>query len=252
MRGIKGKVFIVAGGARGIGAATAVRLVEEGAKVVVGDINGEGAQAQARALQAKGAGAIGVRFDLADDASCKALADAAWQNFGAVHGLYNCGFRPDNAGDLDVLLTTDAVIKQNLDNNAIGYVRTIRHALPMMLKSGGGTIVSMSSSASVYGEPTRVAYSMSKGAVEALTRHVAARWGKDGIRANSISCGLVVTDAVREALNPEAMAFARTRMKVPDFAKPEDLAGSVVFLLSADSHYANGSLFFFDGGVGLL
>jgi NAD(P)-dependent dehydrogenase (short-subunit alcohol dehydrogenase family) len=124
-----GKTFIIAGGATGIGAGTASRLAEEGAGVVVGDVNITGAKATVDAINASGGSAIAVEFDLADEDSIRGLVDATLREFGGVHGLFNVGADLSehvNGRDFTVLDTDLDIWQRTLDVNLLGYVRTIR------------------------------------------------------------------------------------------------------------------------------
>jgi NAD(P)-dependent dehydrogenase (short-subunit alcohol dehydrogenase family) len=144
MRGIRDKVFVVAGGATGIGAATARRLADEGACVAIGDINMSGAATAAKQITEAGGRAIAVEFDLADTESVQHLIDRTIDEYGAIHGLHNVGadLSEHNIGRDTTILDTDMEVWQRtLDVNLMGYVRTIRAVLPQLLAGGGGSIV---------------------------------------------------------------------------------------------------------------
>ncbi|MEV5834931.1 SDR family oxidoreductase [Nocardia sp. NPDC052112] len=254
MRGLREKTFIVAGGATGIGAATAERLAEEGAFVTVGDINIAGAEATAERIARAGGRAIGVEFDLSDDKSVQELVNRTITEFGAVHGLHNVGadLSPGNLGRDKTLLETELdVWQRTLDVNLLGYVRTSRAVLPHLLEQGGGSIVNTSSGTSVGGDPSRVAYGVSKAAVNQLTRHIAINWGKRGIRSNGVMPGLVMGETVRNqndlALQEAFLAAARTTR----LGEPGDLAAVVAFLLSDEAEWINGQVWFIGGGAQL-
>ncbi|WP_371582100.1 SDR family NAD(P)-dependent oxidoreductase [Streptomyces sp. NBC_01314] len=255
MKGLNGKRIIVAGGASGIGAATAERLAAEGAAVVVGDINIDAAEATAKRLTDTGATALAVEFDLGDESSIGALVDTAVTQLGGVDGLYNVAadLSMETLGrDGDLLATDLAVWRRTLEVNLIGYALTSRAVLPLLLEQGAGAIVNTSSASAHAGDHIRAAYQTSKAGVNALTRHIASRWGKQGIRCNSVSPGLVVTESAQKtAQNAETMAMAQQAMPSTRFGKPEDLAGAVAFLLSDDGEWINGQVWSVNGG-GLL
>jgi NAD(P)-dependent dehydrogenase (short-subunit alcohol dehydrogenase family) len=195
MRGLNGKTFLIAGGATGIGAATAKRLAAEGACVAIGDINVAGATATAEGIAQSDGRAIAVEFDLADAQSVQSLVDRTIGEFGGLHGLHNVGADPSdhNLGRDTTILDTDMdVWLRTLDVNLLGYVRTIRAVLPHLLEAGGGSIVNTSSGAALGSDPQHVAYGASKAAVNHLTRHVAVNWGKHNIRSNGVMPGLVM------------------------------------------------------------
>ncbi len=144
MRGLKDKAFLIAGGATGIGAATAKRLAGEGAYVAIGDVNIAGATATAEQITESGGRAIAVEFDLADAKSVQNLVDRTIAEFGGIHGLHNVGadLSDHNLGRDATILDTDMdVWLRTLDVNLLGYVRTIRAVLPHLLAQGGGSIV---------------------------------------------------------------------------------------------------------------
>jgi NAD(P)-dependent dehydrogenase (short-subunit alcohol dehydrogenase family) len=193
MRGLTGQRIVIAGGASGIGAGTAERLATDGATVVMGDINTDAAQATAKRITDADGTALAVEFALAVERSIRTLFDTAVDHFGGVDGLYNVGadVSADVLGrDGDLLDMDPAVWRRTLKVNLIGYALTCRAALPLPLEQGGGAIVNTSSAAAHVGDRKRAAYQTSKAGINALTRHVASRWGKQGIRCNCVSPGV--------------------------------------------------------------
>ncbi|MFI7135917.1 SDR family NAD(P)-dependent oxidoreductase [Nonomuraea sp. NPDC050153] len=253
MQGLNGKRIIIAGGGSGIGAATAERLGAEGAAVVVGDINLDGAQATAKRIADIGGTALAVEFDLTDERSVRALVGTAVEQFGGVDGLFNVAADASAAvlgRDGDLLDMDPAVWRRTFEVNLIGYARTARAVLPVLLDQGAGAIVNTASAAAHVGDHVRAAYQSSKAGVNALTRHIANRWGKQGIRANSVSPGIVLTEsATTMALTPEVLEFTRQTIPSPRLGKPEDLAGVVTFLLSDDAAWINGQTWSINGGA---
>ncbi len=249
MRGLSGKVAVVAGGASGIGRATVLRLGEEGAHVVVGDLNHLGAVETA----AEAGEAIAVEFDISVEASVAGLFTAAVEEYGGVDLLFNVAAdlsaatlrRDTDAVDID-LEVWDRTFAVNLR----GFLLTTRVAVPLLLERGGGVIVNTMSAAAFMGEPQRPAYAASKAGVGALTRHVASRWGKDGIRCNAVAPGLVLTEAVRSG--PHFAEMEKTVLKgvrSPRLGEPEDIAAMVAYLMSDDAAWINGQVFGVDGGT---
>ncbi|QFG20179.1 SDR family NAD(P)-dependent oxidoreductase [Actinomadura sp. WMMB 499] len=250
MRGLRGKAFIVAGGATGIGAGTARRLAEEGALVAVADIDIEGAEATAEEIARAGGRAIAVGFDLSDDESVQDMVARTIAEFGTLDGLHNVGadLSPGNIGRDTTLLDTGMdVWHRTLDVNLLGYVRTSRAVLPHLLGKGGGSIVITSSGGSLGTDPSHVAYNASKAAVNQLTRHIAVNWGSAGIRSNCVMPGLVMGETQerqndRELQEAFIAAARTTRLGVPD-----DLASVVAFLLSDEAEWINGQTWYIGG-----
>lgn len=245
MKGLEDKVVVIAGGATGIGAATASRVAEAGAKVIVGDINVEGATDTAERIVAAGGSAEPVAFDLADEDSCRNLIATAIQRYGSLHGLYNVGadLSVENLGrDSDIVTVPNDVIRRTLDVNLLGYVFTSRYAIPEMLNARGGSIVH-TTSAVVLGLPKFCSYGMSKGAVTALSRHIAVRWGKQGIRSNAIDPGITLTQNQKDMVTDEERDLILASVRADRFGEPEEIAAMVTYLLSAEGRWVNGQTY---------
>ncbi len=250
MLGLEGKTFIVAGGATGIGAGTAKRLAAEGASVVVGDVNMQGAKATVESITASGGAAVAVEFDLADDESVRHLVDAAIAEFGAVHGLDNVGadLSEHNLGrDTTILDTPLEEWHRTLDVNLLGFVRTIRAVLPHLLEHGGGSIVNTSSGGSLGTDPMHVAYNASKAAVNQLTRHVANNYGAKGIRSNAVMPGLVMGETQERQNDQQIQQMFLMAAKVTRLGRPADLAAVTAFLLSDEAEWINGQTWYIGG-----
>jgi NAD(P)-dependent dehydrogenase (short-subunit alcohol dehydrogenase family) len=247
MRGLTRKVVVVAGGAGGIGTATSVRLSEEGAAVVVGDVNVNAAEAVVARIRATGGTAIAVQVDISDDASVAALVEAAIKTYGGVDMLH-VNAAANTTLDSDALSVPLEVFDQTIAVDLRGHLLCTRHTLPELLKRGGGAIVYTSSGAAFVGQPERPCYAMAKSGLHALVRHVATRWGKKGVRANAVAPGLVVHEGINNAL-PEGLQDAVLRVTPsPRLGKPEDVAAMVAFLFSDDGQWINGQVISVDGG----
>ncbi|MFC7534104.1 SDR family NAD(P)-dependent oxidoreductase [Actinoplanes sp. GCM10030250] len=252
MRGLTDKSVVVCGGATGIGAATAQRLAAEGARVIVGDLNIAGASQTAERIGAAGGVAAAVAFDLADEASIGALIDRAVSEYGTVHGLFNVGadLSPETLGrDGDLLEMDPAVWRRTFEVDLLGFALACRAVIPVMLANGGGAIVNTSSLASCVGEATRPAYAAAKAGINALTRHVASRWGTEGIRCNGVSPGLVLSETALATMSDEFKSFGLAATHSTRLGRPADLAGTVAFLLSDDAEWINGQTWSIDGGA---
>ena len=245
---LSGKVAIVAGGG-GIGGATARRLAAAGARVVIGDLDAGNAAAIAAQITAAGGEAQGLDCDIAEEASVAALVQAAVTHYGGLDLMHV------NAADLHVIADDSNVVdvdlgvfERTMAVNLRGHLLCTRHAIPQMLRRGGGALVYTTSNSAFIGEPVRPCYAMAKAGINALMRHVASRWGRKGIRANSVAPGLVLTEnnlkTMPEDVKTAALAGTRSlRLGVPD-----DVAAMVVHLLSDDGVWINGQVISVDGG----
>jgi NAD(P)-dependent dehydrogenase (short-subunit alcohol dehydrogenase family) len=238
MRRFEDKVVIVAGGATGIGSASAQRLAREGASVVVGDLNIEGAKATVESILEAGGTATAVEFDLADEASVVGLVQATVDTYGRVNLLHANGAALHlTAIDTDVVDVDLGVWEQSFRVNLFGYFYCLRHTIPRLLEQGGGAIVCTSSSAAVRALPNMPGYMASKAGVEALIRHVSARWADEGIRCNGISpAGLTRSPSMEKYTRPEYLKAARS------IGEPTDMAGAIAYLLSDEARRVNGQI----------
>jgi NAD(P)-dependent dehydrogenase (short-subunit alcohol dehydrogenase family) len=251
MKGLTDKVAIVAGGGQGMGAAAARRLAGEGSKVVVGDLRAERAEAVVSEIVGAGGTAVAQQFDLSDSDSVKALIGRAVEDFGGVDLLANVGANvgPVSAiqDDTDAVSISTETWEATMSVNVRGYLFTARHAIPEMIKRGGGAIVSVSSAAAAIPMPQQVAYAVSKAGVEALTRHIASRWAQDGIRANSVAPGLIHTPTGDAWL--EQFGISPTVVSpLGRGGQPDEVGALIAFLLSEECAFVNGQSVAVNGG----
>jgi NAD(P)-dependent dehydrogenase (short-subunit alcohol dehydrogenase family) len=248
-----GRCVLVAGAGSGIGAATAVRLADEGASVVVGDINGENAEKVAAGIVTHGGQAIAVAFDIVDEESVDQLVSKSVATFGrldAVHVNVADLSRQTAGRDTDVLTVPLDVFDRTISVNLRGHLIMTKRVLPEFLAAGKGSIAYTASAGAFIGGSSRSAYGMSKAGLLALSRQVAATWGREGIRSNVVSPGLILTQHVLEADSEGAMQRQFLDI-VPStrLGQPEDIAAAVAFLLSDDAGFVNGQVISVDGGL---
>lgn len=249
MRGLDGKAIIVAGGAGGLGAAAARRLAGEGARVLIGDLFVDGAEQVAGAIRADGGDAVAMAYDQADESSIKALIDAGVARFGKLDRvLANAADMQAIMVDGDAMTCPTEVFDRTIQVDLRGYFLIARHGLPHLVASKGA-IAFTSSASSVIGEPERVAYGMAKAGVNALMRHIASRWGKEGVRSNAILPGFVYTEKTREHLPEEFRRYALAGTRSTRLGEPEDIAGMVALLFSDDGEWISGQTLSVDGGA---
>jgi 7-alpha-hydroxysteroid dehydrogenase len=248
MRGLSGKVGIVAGGGRGIGAATARRLAAEGARVVIGDLMGDWAREVAEAIKADGGDAFGIDLDGTSADSQAAIVAAAKEHFGGLD-FYHSNLAGGTEGDIDALNCPVEVLDKSFAVNTKSHFLATQAALPAIIERGGGAMIYTSSGAASGGAAWQVAYPMTKNAIHALARHVASRWGKQGVRANVICPGLVLTEAVKQHLTDEYVEKGLKAVPHTRLGQPEDIAAAVTFLASSDGEWVNGQVWHVNGGA---
>ncbi|MDB5394649.1 MAG: oxidoreductase protein [Rhodospirillales bacterium] len=251
---LSGSVCIVTGSATGVGAACAVMLAAKGARVVVNYSRSEQeARATLAACEAAGSEALLVQGDVAQDADCRRLAEAALERWGRIDGLINnAGITKfANPADLDLLEAAD--FHRLLDVNVIGAFQMIRAVVPAMRKQAQGAIVNVSSNATAIGGGSSLAYTASKGALNAMTLTLARVLGPE-IRVNAVSPGVIDSRWLKDGVGEAAFASVRDRFAntavLGRVAQPEDVAEPVVWLLEG-ADYITGEILMVDGGVRL-
>lgn len=244
---LEGKVAIISGGARGQGAAEAKMFAREGAKVVFGDILDEDGKKVEAEINETG-GAVYVTLDVTDEDSWQQAVDTAVARYGKVDILVNnAGIAIWAAGDDATVEDWDRV----MDVNAKGVFLGTKAVIPEMRKAGGGSIVNISSISGLIGQATiHPGYNASKGAVRILTKSTAIQYAKEGIRANSVHPGPVMTEMTAHGWrDPESRQRTEQNTPLGRYAAPEEIASGVLFLASDESSYMTGSELVIDGGV---
>lgn len=245
MQRLEGRVALVTGGARGQGEAIARLFVDEGARVVIGDVLDE---AGAKLAVDLGEAARFVHLDVSSEQDWQRAVDAAVAEFGKLDALVN------NAGILHfapIDETTAEQFRKVVEVNETGVFLGMKTAVPAFVAAGGGTIVNTASINAFVGVAGTIAYAASKWAVRGMTRTAALELGKHGIRVNTVAPGSVATPMIApdgvEAMGGEAKS-AFERLPLGRIGRPEEIAGAVLFLTSDESSYCTGAEFVVDGG----
>jgi NAD(P)-dependent dehydrogenase (short-subunit alcohol dehydrogenase family) len=252
VRRLEGRVTIITGGAKGIGRHYARALAQEGARVVVADIADGTEVVEAIAAELGAQAVLGAVVDVSDEVSVKNLVARTVERFGQIDVLVNnaalfAPLRQTPCTEIDALLW-DRVMAVNLR----GPFLMVKHVAPHMIARGYGKIINIGSGTAYRGIPWMLHYVTSKGGILAFTRALARELGEHGIRVNTLSPGLVLSDSL-VAENPEHVETARPAVlqarALKRDAYPEDLLGALVFLASGESDFVTGQTLAVDGGT---
>ncbi len=245
---LEGKVAIITGASKGIGKAIAEIFAEAGAKVVVSSRKQEAVDAVANEITSKGGEAIGVAANTGNLADLENLVSKTVAHFGRLDIVVNNAATNPVYGPM-VNTNSDAFDKI-MNVNVKGPFELSKLALTEMKKTGGGSIINISSIGGLTPEPGLGIYSVSKAALISLTKAMAKEVGRDGVRVNAICPGLIKTK-FSEALwsNEVATEKAMKRLPISRIGVPEDISGLALFLASEASAYTTGSVFTADGGL---
>ena len=244
---LAGRVAIVTGGAQGIGQAVAELLARAGAAVGVIDRNGELAEAVAREIEASGGKAAGFAVDVANELEVAAVWEKVATRFGGLDILVSAAgvISPNVPADQAEMSDFERVIAVNLK----GVLLAAKHAHPYMKKAGGGSIVNLSSQASLLSLPNQAIYTASKGGVTALTRSLAIDWASSNIRVNAIAPTFIRTPMAEPMLaDPAVLRAAQRRIPLGRVGVPADIANVALFLASDLASLMTGQTLAVDGG----
>jgi len=218
----------------------------------MGRLDGEAAQRVAEGIRGSGGVATSVQADLSDEAEVASAVSATVTHYGRLDVLHNNAALTESdflSRDTKVTELSLDVWERTMAVNLRSQMLTCKHAIPEMIRTGGGSIVNMSSGASLKGDRTRTSYGVSKAGVNALTMYVATSHGKQGVRVNTIVPGLIITDAVRAHLTEGMLSVLGRSTLTPYLGQPGDIADLVVFLASEESRYITGQMITIDGGM---
>lgn len=251
---LKSKIAAITGAGDGIGRAAAELFAKEGAKVIVLEVNPETGRKIEEKINKEGGEAKFIQTDVSDEKSVRKAFDEITDAYGKLHILYNNASVYLGKHDNTVSEIPLEIWKKVLDINLNGLFYCSRYALPLMIKSGGGSIINTSSSAGLIGIPKCDAYTASKGATITLTRSMAVEYGPQKVRVNCIAPAAIYTDMVRESNldQPdfdEELFYAKVPLR--RWGQPEEVAQVALFLASEESSYVTGAVIVADGAITL-
>jgi NAD(P)-dependent dehydrogenase (short-subunit alcohol dehydrogenase family) len=246
---LEGKVAIVTGAASGMGQAIATRYAEEGAKVVVSDINLEGAETVAEEIKAKGGTAKAIKTNVADREDIDHLIDSTVKEFGSLDILVN------NAGIMDSMEPAGDIEDEKWERvfaiNTTAVMRATRKALPIFLEKGKGVIINTASTGGLNGAHAGATYTASKHAVIGFTKNTGYMYAEKGIRCNAIAPGGVATNIAASMKNLNEFGASRagkSQAVMPRAGKSEEIANVALFLASDEASFVNGTVITADAG----
>jgi NAD(P)-dependent dehydrogenase (short-subunit alcohol dehydrogenase family) len=246
MKRLEGKICVITGAGGGMGADAAVRFTEEGAQVVVADVDGAAAEQVAGQV-----GGLAVQVDVSDEASVQTLYAAAAERFGGIDVLYNnAGISP--ADDASILDTDLEAWERVQAVNTRGVFLCCKHGVPHLLERGGGSVINVASFVALVGAATsQISYTASKGAVLSLSKELGVQFARRGIRVNALCPGPVETPLLLRIWSETPGAAERRLVHLPmgRMAQPREIVNAALFLASDESSYVNAATFVVDGGL---
>ena len=252
---LNNKVALITGAASGMGRAAAVEFAREGARIAISDVNEQGLAETAELVAAIGGVTTSITGSVSDSGDVATMVARAVDAFGALDILYsNAAIYLPGRGDAPVVDLDEEVWQRVIDVNLKGVYLCAKHAIPAMIRGGGGSIINVSSLAGTRGSRSSHAYAMAKGGVISLTQSLAVTYGPQGIRANAIAPGAIDTPMVRNAgslADPAGVQAMMTHLPLGRVGLPEDVARVALFLASDESAYVTGTVQIVDGGFSL-
>lgn len=244
---LNGKTAIITGGANGIGKASCMMLAAHGAKVVVSDYNFDRANTTAKEISDLGGIAIPLKCDVTKDEDLVNLVETTLKEFGSIEILVN-NVGGGGAGKESPFQMEVSQFKKVFEMNVFSMWRLCQLVAPAMQKSGYGSIINISSMASINKSPAISAYASSKAAINHMTSNLAFDFGPSNIRINAVGPGAVRTDALKTVLTPEIEKRMLQHTPIHRLGEPEDIAGAVLYFASPISNWVSGQTLFVNGG----
>ena len=246
---LNGKSAVITGAGNGIGRATAIQFADEGARLVINDIDKRSLAAVAETLTSAGADIVEVVGNVADPADAQAMISAAISNYGVIDILVA------NAGVIPLGTITDTAPEdwdRVMDVDARGMFLTCKYAITEMARQGSGSIICLSSISGMAGQRGQAAYGPAKFVATGLTRHLAVEWAQHGIRVNAVAPGTIETEAVRQVVKTAEgrryVDLIREQHPMKRLGQPAEVAQAIVFLASDDASFITGEVLAVDGG----
>lgn len=247
---LKDKVALITGAGSGIGRETALLFAQEGACIVVVDVNDEGGQETVEMIKQQGGQATYSHADVSQAEDCRKMVETAEDTFGRLNVLFN------NAGimhsqDDDAVNTEEDVWNLTMDINVKGVFLGCKYGIPALKRAGGGSIINTASFVAVLGAATpQLAYTASKGAVLSMTRELAVIHARENIRVNALCPGPLRTELLMKFLDTEAKKQRRlVHIPMGRFGEAKEMAYAALYLASDESSYVTGTEFMVDGGI---
>jgi NAD(P)-dependent dehydrogenase (short-subunit alcohol dehydrogenase family) len=247
---LDGQVALITGAASGIGKESAMLFAQEGAAVVLADVNSSAAQQAAAAITASGGRAIAVAADVSRAEDCQSMVAAAEKAFGKLTVLFNnAGI--SHADDDNAMTTSEEVWDLTFAINVKGVFLGCKYGIPALQRAGGGSVVNTASFVARLGAATpQLAYTASKGAVLSMTRELAAIQARENIRINALCPGPLRTELLIKYLNTEEKKQRRlVHIPMGRFGEAREIAMAALFLASNESSFMTGAEFLVDGGI---
>jgi NAD(P)-dependent dehydrogenase (short-subunit alcohol dehydrogenase family) len=247
---LSGKAVLITGAGSGMGRLAAEMFAREGAQIVAVDIIEGPLEETVSLVESEGGSIMGVPADITVSESARNAVQAGVRTFGKLNVLYNnAGIFPDE--DTSVIETDESVFQRVIDVNLKGVYLCCKYGIPELIKAGGGSVINIASFVALMGcTVPQDAYTASKGGVLSLTRSLAVQYGRQGVRANAICPGPILTPMLESLFPSEEERLKRlNRIPLGRFGRAEDVVYAGIYLASDESSWTTGTTFVIDGGI---
>ena len=247
---LAGKSALITGAGSGMGRLAAQLFAREGAEIVGVDVTEDPLKETVSLVEAEGGSILGVPADITVSESVRDAVEAGVRAFGKLNILYNnAGIFPDE--DTSVVETDESVFQRVIDVNLKGVFLCCKHGIPELIKAGGGSVINIASFVALMGcTVPQDAYTASKGGVLSLTRSLAVQYGRQGVRANAICPGPILTPMLESLFPSDEERLKRlNRIPLGRFGRAEDVVYAGIYLASDESSWTTGTTFVIDGGI---